>query len=357
MGVKEIVCLLQMAASLPGGNVSDPGMAMAVVQNGEPVYTNFCGLSDLNEKTQIDEHTRFCLASCSKQFTAVAILQLRDRGVLSLDDEIRKWFPEYTNSVWEGVTIRHFLSHSSGLPHDRSYLPREKRIFADDELAVEFFQKIDNALFPSGTAYDYSNPTFTLLGKLIERASGMEFEEYMHRYIFSPAEMNETAYFNPKSRMDDESHGYEQVDGKWIECDYGEETFYATRPDGALYTCLQDAMVWMPALLGGKILSINSLREAWTSFVQVGGSPWCNYNNRSGTSYGLGWFIDECGSSTMIYHTGENGGYSTFMAHFPSDNIQIIVLSNRSDWDKEGLIQGLRSCKTDADCANFFSVL
>ncbi len=341
----------------------EPGAAVLVMQGDRVVFDRGYGLADLGTRTPIDGSTSFNIASVSKQFTAVAVLQLVEKGLVSLDDSVARFFPEFSSDIWKEVRIKHLLSHSSGVPDERGYLSREERIMGDDSLATAFMRDLDHLHFTPGSAYEYINPTYVLLGQLVERVGGEPFEEYMDRHVFGPAGMENTGYFD-RDRQEDipaMAHGYEYADVSgmgeertagdaparkdWYEYDFGEETFFATRPDGGIYTSTHEFVRWEKALREGKVLSPALLEEAMTPHTLVSGSPWSDYQNRPGTWYGYGWFIEpsDGGHPLRIYHTGDNGGFKILAARLPGsdgrDGALILVFANRADWDRYALLQ------------------
>ena len=341
----------------------EPGAAVLVMKGNRVIFDKGYGRADLELGTAIDGNTSFNIASVSKQFTAVAVLQLVAQGRVCLDASIADYFPQLTQDFWKDVKIKHLLSHSSGVPDERGYLSREERIFGDDELATAYLPALDHLHFPPGTAYEYINPTFVLLGQLVERVSGMPFETYMEQHVFLPSGMRKTRYFDrdhPEAipRM---AHGYEYADVSamgeereagtppaekdWYEYDFGEETFFATRPDGGIYTSTHEFVRWERALRTGKVLPDSLLQEAFRPHTPVSGSPWSDYQDRPDTFYGYGWFL-ECGPDgkvRLIYHTGDNGGFKILAARIPGADILILVFANRADWDRYALLQQLEA--------------
>ena len=305
----------------------------------------------------IDGDTHFNIASVSKQFTAVAVLQLVQDGKVSLDDPVSKFFPEFESDIWKEIQIKHLLSHSSGVPDERGYLTREEKINGDEALATEYLKKLDHRNFAPGTAYEYINPTFVLLGQLVERVSGEEFTQYVQKHLFIPAGMDRTYYFDRNNERPDAAHGYEYADVEdmpeertageqaqgpknWYEYDFGEETFFATRPDGGIYTTTHEFVKWEKALRNGTVLNKELLQQAMSPHTKVTGSPWSDYQNRENTWYGYGWFVEPAleGAPLRIYHTGDNGGFKIMAARYPEQDLLILVFANRADWDRYGLL-------------------
>ena len=324
----------------------EPAGAVLIMKEEKILFENYYGLSFLPNGTKIDMNSNFCIASISKQFTAVAILQLVSQGKVSLDEPLKTYFPEYTNPLWGKVKLRHLLSHCSGIPDERGYLNRSQKIYGDENLALEYLTNLTKLHFEPGSTYEYENPTFVLIGRLIERITNKTFVDYVQENIFTPAGMTNTAYiFQEKNACHAYEYDRDEGDSEessgdrppgphdWYEYDYGEETFFATRPDGGIYSNPRDFIKWEKAL--PSLLSKDILSEAYKPQIKVSGSPWSDYQNRPGTYYGYGWFIEP--EKKCIYHTGDNGGFKNLAAKYPDKEAFVIVFSARADWDRYGL--------------------
>lgn len=309
------------------------------------VYENCFGIANMVTRTPITPDTFFNLASVSKQFTATAILQLQEAGKLSVDDKVNKYFPEFTDPVWNDITIGHFLSHTSGLPVDqyrRTLFTHEERIWMTDSLAVKAFDTISTLAFAPGKDYQYENATYTLLGCLIERVSGEKFEDYMRAHVFDKAGMEKTMYFNPatKDRIPNMAHGYEHVYSMWTECDYGEETCFATRPDGGLYSSVRELANWEKALRNCSVISEESLTLANTPKIRTGYND--SYVPEVRMTYGYGWVMGPSSTGERVFfHFGGNGGFRTALMRYPDSDVFVALLSNENDWDRPAFIRAL----------------
>lgn len=342
----------------------EPGAAVLIMQDDSIIFDKGYGIADINTKVPIDGNTFFNIASVSKQFTATSVLQLMEEGKLSLEDSVAAYYPEYTNPIWKEIKIKHLLAHSSGIPDSRSkllHLTREQRILGDDSLAIAYFPLLENLNFQPGTQYEYMNPTFVLCGNLIERVSGQPFEEYVAEHVFRPAGMEHTLYFRPEieSQIPNMAHGYEYEDVEnmpeertattvktdepknWYELDYGEETFFATRPDGGIYTSTHEFANWERALRANTVMKAETRELAQSPKTLITGSEFSDYQNRENTWYGYGWFIEPKTdtSNLVIYHTGDNGGFKILAARYPESNALVLIFSNRADWDRYELMQ------------------
>lgn len=339
-----------------------PGGAIMIIKNDSILFENYYGIANITTGEPISELTRFNIASISKQFTVVGALRLVEQGKLSLKEPISKWFPQYTEPLWNGIELWHLMSHTSGLPDSRDRSDRNACVYANDSISMSYFPSVKNLLFTPGEFYDYKNPTFLLIANIIEQCEGVKFIDYQQKHIFDAIGMSSTSYFNPNITPAHTAHGYINTqaealsstdndtagkvvqitdsESKWQEYDYGEETFFATRPDGGIYSTIRDLAKWENALRENKIISQKLRDTAYTPHITVTGSKWSSYQNRDNTFYGLGWFIDKTpGFPTKIYHTGDNGGFQAYLAKFPDKNVSIIILENRNDNDRWSLVK------------------
>lgn len=345
-------------------DINAPGGAIMIIKNDSVLFENYYGIANMETGEQISESTQFNIASISKQFTVVGALRLVEQGKLSLNEPISKWFPQYTEPFWNEIELWHLMSHTSGLPDSRDRSNRNACVYADDSVSMSYFPSVKNLRFTPGEYYDYKNPTFLLIASIIEQCEGIKFIDYQQKYIFDVLEMSNTIYFNPSTTPIHTAHGYinTQTDAlsstdndtagkvvqitnsesKWQEYDYGEETFFATRPDGGIYSTIRDLAKWEKGLRENKIISQKLRNIAYTPHITVTGSEWSSYQNRDNTYYGLGWFIDKSpGFPTKIYHTGDNGGFQAYLAKYPDKNVSVIILENRNDNDRWSLVKSI----------------
>jgi len=328
-----------------------PGAAILIARGNSVLIDKGYGLADLSLGTKIDGNTMFNIASVSKQFTAVGILKLQEMGKLNIDDRISKYFPNFTDKRWKRIRLRHLMSHSSGVPDTRTG-SRDFILYATDAQSVSYMAALDSFKFKPGTEYDYINPTFDLLGIINGQVSGLGFDEYQRQYVFEPSGMKSITYFEAGKAIQNMAHGYvpDENDGigpavengnqaptkrHWKERDYGEESFFATKADGGIYTTTHELLNWENALRDCKCISAASRDLAYGKHIKVSGSKWCDYQNRPNTWYGYGWFIDDTpGIPLKVYHTGDNGGFQAYLAKYPSCDVKVIMLENRNDIDR-----------------------
>lgn len=315
-----------------------PGAAVLILKDGKTLFSDCYGIADINTQVHITPNTRFCIASVSKQFAAVAILQLAEKGLLSLNDPLSKFFPEFKADFFKHITLHHILSHTSGIPDAR---PRDDRHFvltATDVTSCRYMENLDHLNFEPGCGkYEYINPTFQLIYQIVERVTGVPFEEYMNKNIFGKAGMKNTCYFEegrPILRM---AHGYTpNADGSYREFDYGEETFFATKADGGIYTSVIDFAKWEKALRDNKVWNETSKQLAYTPHVTIPEDA--NYGYQPYNSYGYGFFINQRpGHHRIIYHTGDNGGFTIYAGKAPDDDVVVLIFSTRDNIDRMGM--------------------
>ncbi len=320
-------------------NPQQPGAAVLVAKGDSIIYERYFGVADMTTGERVDSNTLFNIASISKQFTVVGLMQTG----IDLERPASDFF-RYPQPFWTQITLADLAGHTSGIPDSRDRSNRERCVYATDETSEAYFPTVDSLKFEPGAAYDYLNPSFILLARVIEQASGQEFTQYQQEHIFDPLGMTHTVYFSPDSMPAHTAHGYVPEGQGWKEYDYGEETFFATRPDGGIYSTARDMLRWETGLENGAILPDSLLRRAYAPRVNVAESPWCDYQRRPHTWYGLGWFVDTTpGEPIKAYHTGDNGGFQAYVAKYPDEGIKIIVLENRPDQDRWTLARTIDS--------------
>lgn len=346
-------------------NATSPGAALLIAKNGKAIYDKGIGIADMATGEKIDGNTAFNIASISKQFTAIGALKMQEMGLINLNNSVALYFPKFKSDIWKKVKLRHLLSHSSGVPDARPRGDRNFMLTATDEQSVGYMTDLDALHFEPGTDYEYINPTFDLFYLLTKMKTGMNFVDFQKKYIFDKAGMENVQYFTPEAKIAHMAHGYivnedaevsgsdsdyakkrekvdnDYVDGKgvhWAECDYGEETFFATKADGGIYTTTHDFLKWENALRRNILVNSKSKRKAYTAHTKVSGSKWSGYQNRDNTWYGYGWFIDKTpGREVKIYHTGDNGGFQAYAAKYERSRVNVIMLENQSTVDRWSL--------------------
>lgn len=322
-----------------------PGAVILIAKGDSVIFSRGYGLADMMTGDSIDTQTLFNICSISKQFSAIALLKLQEQGLLSLDDKLVKYMPEYNVPALKDITLRQMMSHTSGIPDSRphteaewqNYLHNHKsqyknvkdyKLYAQWEESCQYLKDLKKLNFKPGDAYEYMNPTFQLVEPIVERLTGKKFTDWMKEEIFAPAGMKNTIYLEPEKEMIKAAHGYEQdTNGKWHEMDYGEAYFFPTKADGGIYANAEDFFRWQRALINGRIVGTSSLAQAFTPLIKT---------DIAATSYGLGFFLEKKeGCPLKIFHTGDNGGFFTYEAIIPEADISYLVFATRNDWSRE----------------------
>jgi CubicO group peptidase (beta-lactamase class C family) len=315
-----------------------PGAAFLLMIEDSIELAKGYGIANMDDMTPITENTFFNIASVSKQFSAVALFILAQEGKLSLDDTVSKWFPEFESQLMNKITLRHLLSHSSGIPDARDRSDRQFVTTAIDTESYEYISRLKSLNFEPGSSYEYINPTYQLMYTIIERASGLSFDEFMRKMIFDKAGMEDAIYFEAERDIPRMSHGYlySKSSGKFEEYDYGEESFFATKADGGLYTSVIEFSKWEKAIRTDSLVDTTYLREAFTPQIEVKEIPF--------THYGYGWFIEDIpGYPRKIYHTGDNGGFQIYAGRYPESQILYLIFANRNNEDREKIAHKIDS--------------
>lgn len=256
----------------------EPGMAVCVVQDGKVVYLKARGLANLQSKTPLTVDTPIYIASLGKEFTTVAVLRLVEGGKLGLDDAISSLLPGLP-AYLSGVTVRHLLTHTSGVP-DYLDLTGEKVSGWTNRDVLDLLRRQTALEFPAGTKWNYSNSGFVLLAELVARIGGVPFPRFLEQEFFQPLGMTSTFAVQPDRLKGDRAVGYEQKEGAWVISDVDSFTVGA----GGIYSSAQDMCRWGRALDAGEVLSKMTLIAAFTPAVTSLARP---------TPMGLGFQVED----------------------------------------------------------------
>lgn len=325
-----------------------PGMALGIVADGQLVHTVSIGHVDRGKLRPVTPSSVFRIASMSKSFTAMAILRLRERGRLQLDDPASKYIPALSGLAYptrdaEPVTIRHLLTHGAGFPEDNPWGDRQLSD-SDEDLAALLREGVSFSTAP-GTAYEYSNLGFALLGRIVTAASGMPYQAYIRDSIWKPLGMGASFWEYADVPSDRLAHGYRWQDGKWTE-----EELLHDRPDGSwgamggMLSSVEDMAsymrlhlsAWPPSDLAetGPVRrsAIREMQHPWrlsglnTAYAYPGGRA-CPVVTAYG--YGLRWTRD-CEGRVYVGHSGGLPGFGTHWQVMPDYGVGIVSLANRT---------------------------
>jgi len=320
----------------------EPGAAALVRKDGRTVFERGYGAADLRTGRPIDGRTNFRLASVTKQFTAAAVMLLVHDGKLRYEDSLTSLIPGFP-AYGHGVTVRHLLNHTSGLPDyedlmapaDPSVPVEEAQITDAGVLAL--LEKQAAGRFAPGTRWSYSNSGYVVLGLIVARVSGRSFPEFLHDRIFVPLGMTDTmAHVRGRDEVPRRAYGHTKEAGAWRETDQSPTS--ATLGDGGVYSSLDDLARWDDALRLHTLLSGSEMRPALepVSVPEAGpvgpdGAP---------AAYGFGWFLDPWKGRPRMWHYGETIGFRTAIQRFTRDGVTAVVLANRADLDAQALALG-----------------
>jgi len=293
-----------------------PGASVLMLRDGEPLVRASYGLADMETRVPATAGTNYRLASVTKQFTAASILLLAEDGRLDLDDRVRKWLPSLPKAA-ERVTIRHLLTHTSGLIDYEDVIPETFKPQLHDADVLRLLESQDRTYFAPGSSYRYSNSGYALLALIVERASGYTFAAFLRERIFQPMGMSNTVAFEDGiSTMSNRAFGYTQEQGRWGRTDQSQTS--AVLGDGGIYSSIDDLAKWDAALYDGRLLRPSSLQAAFKPATRT---------DDPDVEYGFGWRI----TGETLWHSGETMGFRNVIVRYPKRRLTIIVLTNRND--------------------------
>ncbi|HVA33533.1 MAG TPA: serine hydrolase domain-containing protein [Candidatus Baltobacteraceae bacterium] len=299
------------------------GAQVGVAVNGKLVANAGYGFEDVGTHAPVTPATHFEIGSTTKQFTAAAILQLREAGKLRLDDPLGKYVPDYP--LGKSITIEQLLWQVSGIPDYLNDVPHIERIAIANPAggldAVLGAIKGRPLYFAPGTQWRYSNTNYVLLGAIVDRVSHMPWEEYVRRNVFTRAGMTQSAFIGDEARLAHMASGY-GVDER------GNPKRALTIPEGwagaagAIVSTAGDMAKWDDAFFSGKIVDAADVRLATTAHVLPSGAS---------TGYGFGWFVDTLDGQKRIWHGGETLGFDALNEYFPQLGEAEIILTNAAN--------------------------
>ena len=302
-------------------NQDSPGFAMGIFKDGRIIYARGYGMANLEYKIPITPQTVFRIGSLSKQFTAMCIALLAEQGKLSLDDDIRKFFPgmpEYETPV----TVGHLVHHISGM---RDYLTLQGLLvrgeYYDSEDALAMLLRQRGVNFTPGERYSYSNSGFFFLGALVERASGMKMSEFAQRYIFEPLEMNDTHFHDDLNVVvENRASGYRPNEDGSYRIDMTQLDIIG---DGSIYTTIEDFFEWDQNFYHNGLG--NGTQELIDRVLTRG-----VLNDGDEITYAFGLNVDTNRGLRTVSHSGSWVGFNTIAIRYPDQRFSVVVFSNAS---------------------------
>ncbi|MFL6228442.1 MAG: serine hydrolase domain-containing protein [Pyrinomonadaceae bacterium] len=304
-----------------------PGASVVVVRRGKRVFERAFGLANLEEHTAATPATNYRLASVTKQFTAMSIMILAERGKLSYDSKLTDFFPDFPD-YGRRITIRQLLTHTSGLADYEDLIPAGTTVPVRDKQVLELLKTQHDTVFPPGSRFSYSNSGYSTLALVVEKASGESFAQFLKQNIFTPLGMNETvAYEQGVSTVSNRAYGYSRDRRGFRRHD--QSLTSSVLGDGGIYSSVRDLFKWDQALYTSKLVSRETLARAFT--------PASATSDQAGAAYGFGWYVETYRGRRLLWHYGSTVGFRTAILRFPDERLTIIVLLNRDDADAQKL--------------------
>jgi len=294
-----------------------PGVALAIVHHRQVVKTAAYGLANVELGVPVRPETVFEIGSLTKQFTAAGILLLTEDGKVCIEDKISRYLGR-TPEAWRDITVRHLLTHTSGI---RSYTGLEGFELRGHLTQRQFIEVIGSQPleFRPGESWKYSNTGYNLLGYIIENITGKTYWDFMSERIFKPLTMNSTTNRLPALVILNRAAGYEQTNRVLINRDSDVTDVFSA---GAMVSTIGDLVKWNAALDSDGVLSPKSKQEMWTR---------AKLNNGELIKYGFGWRIEEYDGHRSFGHGGSTSGFSATLQRFPDDNLAVILLTNTDE--------------------------
>jgi CubicO group peptidase (beta-lactamase class C family) len=282
-----------------------------VARDGQVLFSKGYGFANLEWRIPNTPDTKFRLGSVTKQFTAASILLLEERGKLSVSDPVKKYVPD-APAAWDKITIRHLLTHTSGIPNFTGFADYQKLEpfkTTPAELVARFRGKpLD---FQPGEKWSYSNSGYVLLGYLIEKISGETYEKFVTENLFQPLGMKDTGYDSNTAIIPKRADGYETGRNGYQHAGFIDMS--TPHAAGALYSTTEDLLKWEQALYGGRVLQPASLEKMTTPFLD---------------NYAFGLTVTNGGGRKKISHGGGIEGFNTVLEYYPDDKLAVVVLEN-----------------------------
>jgi D-alanyl-D-alanine carboxypeptidase len=291
-----------------------PGIAVAVIKNGKIVKLKGYGVASVEFNVPVTTETVFEIGSVSKQMTAAAIMLLVEDGKVNLDAPVSAYLPS-TPEAWKDVTVRHLLTHTSGV---KSYSSLDGFELYRHLKTPEFIKQLGPhpLEFTPGERNIYSNSGFTLLGHIIQTVSGKPYMQFMRERIFTPLGMTKTADRDPQFIIPNRATGYEwsidHLEGR-------DGNLTDLMGAGSIVSTITDMVKWDAALNGKNFLKPESRTEWWKQYTFTNGKP---------SPYGFGWRISNVRGHRLVGHTGQTAGFGAANFRYVDDGMTVIVLTN-----------------------------
>ena len=305
-----------------------PGVAVAVVKGGTPLIAQGFGVANVEHNVPVTPDTIFQSGSVGKQFTAAVVMLLVEDGRVALSDTLPKYFLDAPDH-WKGITVRHLLTHTSGLPDYTQGTIDYRRDYTEDELRT--FAYGLKPEFPPGARWNYSNTGYVLLGIIIRKASGKFYGDVLRERIFEPLGMKTARIITEEDIVPHRAGGYRLVKGELKNQEWVAPKLNTTA-DGSIYLSLRDFVAWDAGVRAGRVLSAQSWKQVFTPVALNSGRTY---------PYGLGWNVEAVNTHRATRHGGSWQGFKSYIARYPDDDLTVLVLANLAQADPERFSDGV----------------
>jgi CubicO group peptidase (beta-lactamase class C family) len=294
-----------------------PGMSVAIALGNQLVWSQGFGLADAEHEVPARANTVYRIASISKPIAATAVMQLAERGRVSIDDPVQKYVRAFPPKGEQVVTIRHLLTHTSGIRHYRGREMESRERYETVEEALAIF-KDDPLLFAPGTKYSYSTYGYNILAGVVESASGLGFETYLRTHVWTPAGMTSTYFDHGSAIIPRRARQYIRDIGILLNAPYADLS--NKWAGGGMLSTAEDLMRFHIALEEDKLLKPDTLRQMFAPY---------RLSDGSNSTYGLGWATwTNARGQFWIGHSGGATGGTTFLVRDPVRKVAVAVLCN-----------------------------
>ena len=310
-----------------------PGVAVAVVSRGNVLMARGYGLANVEHQVPVGLDTIFQSGSVGKQFTSAAVMLLVEQGKVGLEDPLTKFFPDAPSS-WRTITVRHLLTHTSGIPEWEGQLngpaPLDlRRDYTEEDLAR--FAYGLTLEFPPGARWNYSNTGYVLLGILIHKASGQFYGDLLRDRVFEPLGMKTARIISDADIVPNRASGYRLDKGAMKNQAWVSPTWNTTA-DGSLYLSLRDLIAWDKGLRARALLKPESWDQVYAPVTLNSGRRY---------PYGFGWSVDTLNGALRVHHDGAWQGFKSYISRYLGEDLTIIVLANLADADPARFVDGI----------------
>ena len=298
-----------------------PGAEVLVARDGAIIFDKGYGFAQVEARVPMTTDTRSRIGSVTKVFTAAAILKLAQEGRLSIDDHLSKFIPDWPRG--DEVTLRHLLTHSSGI-HNYTAKPGFYDHVTEPISLADLVASFKNDPYDSnpGEKYSYCNSGYVLLGYIIEKVTGQSYEAYLKRTFFDPLGMKHTGVYHAERSAVGEAFGYSYTNGAVKRAVNWDMSKVAAA--GEIYSTAHDLYFWNEAIFNYRLLSKATLKEAFTVGVLKLDDPM----HPEDIGYGFGWTMDRLNGAREISHGGELWGFGSYLLRLPDYRLTVVVLLN-----------------------------